>query len=122
MLFFLFSYVLAFNNILPKIYSKYVKENKQYIKFRYYDTLNDNTINEYKVILEELKNELEELKNRNCGEVNEIYEIEELDRDYFKIIQILKKIDKNFKPDILLNKEELNKNIKPIFITNEWCS
>jgi len=39
--------------------------------------------------------------------VNETFELEELEREYFNVIQKLKKLDKNLNPDILLKEEEL---------------
>jgi hypothetical protein len=132
MLFFLFSYVLAFNNIYKK--NSYKEIKYKYLKFSRDDSnlyiINDSNYHEnsieneekLKKNLEDLKNELEDLKNRNCGEVNETFELEEVEQEYFNVIQKLKKLDKNFEPDILLNEEELNKINGPISISNEWCS
>jgi predicted RNase H-like nuclease (RuvC/YqgF family) len=122
---FLFSYVLAFTNIHKKNNYNEIKHkwvvSKNHLKYSG-DDENSKTPEETKQItFEELKYEFEELKNRNCGEVNEIYEIEELDREYFKLIQKIKKLDKNLKPDSFPN-EELNKNITPLFISKEWSS
>lgn len=128
MLFFLFSYVLAFNNIYKK--NSYKETKFKYLKFSRDDDnlyiINDSNYDEEKVKkkLEDFKNELEYLKNRNCGEVNETFELEEVEREYFNVIQKFKKLVKNLKPDILLNEEELNKINGPININinNEWCS
>ena len=122
----LLSYVLAFNNIhtifYPKISNKYIKKCNSLNLSCCYKKENEKE-NERKII-EDLKNELEDLKNRNCGEVNELYEIEELEKDLISYKKKLKNVYK--KTNISECESEIEseckcKNIKKmkIFIDND---
>jgi len=124
----LLTYVLAFNNIhpnfYPKISNKYIKKcNNLNLSCCY---KKENEKEHERKIIEDLKNELEDLKNRNCGEVNESYEIEELEKDlidYKKKLNVYKKT--NFSECEYENKSKcecLCKNIKEmkIFIDSDW--
>lgn len=48
----------------------------------------ENILKEEEVILED---RYEELNNRCCGEVNEQYELEQLERDFFELFQKMKR-------------------------------
>jgi predicted RNase H-like nuclease (RuvC/YqgF family) len=118
--------VLAFNNIYKKNNYNEIKfklvVSKNHLKYSGDDENSKNLEEPEQITFEELKYEFEELKNKNCAEGNEMYEIEELIKpEYFKLIQKIKKLDKNLKPDSFPN-EELNKNITPLFISKEWSS
>jgi hypothetical protein len=60
----------------------FLYEDKKNINSNKIDLLNINNI----------MNELEELRNRCCGEVNELSEIEELEKDVYNLLKIIKKI------------------------------
>ena len=139
----LFSYVLAFNKIHTNLNSNRFTSNKYYINNRNTSKVNtielrcyknsdfDKTIKENEIILQELKIELEDLKNRNCGEVNELYELEELEQDYFKYREKIKNlytenkkidekqtIDENQSIEII--REKISKLLKKSFLSCDW--
>jgi hypothetical protein len=55
-----------------------------------YEEKNNNLNNE---VDDDLLDIYEELNNRCCGEVNEQYEIEQLERDFFELFQKIKKFN-----------------------------
>lgn len=60
-----------------------------------YEVLNiEKEEKNYNAIETNIQNELNELKNRCCGEVNEKDEIEQLERDFFEIFQKIKNHNK----------------------------
>jgi hypothetical protein len=59
-----------------------------------YESTRINIENSNKLEEEILKNDLIELNNRCCGEVNETDEIEQLEKDFFEVFQKIKKHNK----------------------------
>ena len=55
--------------------------------------INGNSF-QYNLFNQEIADDYENLKNRCCGEVNETDEIEQLERDFFEILQKIKKHNK----------------------------
>jgi hypothetical protein len=46
---------------------------------------------DYEIINKNFYNDYEELNNRCCGEVNEKYELDELEKEFFELFQKIKK-------------------------------
>jgi hypothetical protein len=73
------------------------------------DIDNSKIGNEDAVVDPQLINEIEDLKNRCCGEVNESDELDQLEREFFEIFQ---KIKKHNKKRIYKTSQELYKLFK----------
>jgi hypothetical protein len=74
------------NNIVVHDFAVYCRNNENLCgKTGYLYEINDENIKN------PFEDEYDELNNRCCGEVNESYEIEQLEKDFFELFQKIKK-------------------------------